>query len=352
MRKLFGVSALFFGLVFSSTPAHSTENFYNNQTTIYPSGCATLLQMGPDFHGETEEIISKDTLYLWDSDSVVRLPVDVIVYRMGCQEENRSAIIVRVGVQPVDDGQQSFVRVPFAFGEIDGVVYPLRLATEPNSHLPANAASMGEGQIINYYLDGRAFGQSDFGFDNWMLPEQYNNGFTLHLVDPRGFAGIFNYYSHYVPPYFDELKSETMPINGRLSGAWVTPGAEDQGFLISFNELFSSNGLLSMVFLSWYTFDQEGNPMWLVGNALYNPGDDSVEFEVTLVENGQFLGPKKADRTNVGTIKLTAKSCTEIQTNYDLAGLSMGSGNFLLTRVFDMETAGYACQDLGNRLMQ
>jgi hypothetical protein len=152
--------------------------------------------------------------------------------------------------------------------------------------------------------------------------------------------------------------SPPFPLSGRLSGNWVVAGAADQGFLISVSELVGDDAggpedhLQSplLMFLSWYTYDAEGNLLWLTGAAQFEQGATHVSVPIELVTNGEFLGTKVADRKVVGNVTLTGNNCNDLGFEYDLNDIALGSGTKRLKRLFSLETAGYTCRDLEARI--
>lgn len=347
MKRIF-IQLLF--LIALSSNAHAFENFFTNFSTLYPSGCATLLQAPVNLQGYTEQIIPAQILPMWDSDAGISVPTEVTVSRMGCADSGRSVVIIKIHIPNYADGIQSSVAAPIAAGEIDGLIYPMSLQEGPNSYLVSQIVML-EGNTYEFFLDGPMMNQNMFGFDNFMIPSQYNNEFEIHLVDPLTFDGSFHGFANTIPTYTGNLKSYSIPLNGRLTGNWVSPDASDQGFLISFNEYATTERIdSSLIFLSWYTYDQNGNMLWLTGNAFYEMGDHTVRVDINLTNNGEFLGSRKADRRVIGYVELTAYSCSELGLHYDLSGFGMGSGDLTLKRIFHLEIAGYACNDLQERI--
>jgi len=102
--------------------------------------------------------------------------------------------------------------------------------------------------------------------------------------------------------------------------------------------------------MSWYTFDQNGNLLWLTGNSRYELGESSVEFPIVLVQDGTFMGTEPAQRSEAGTGRIKAFGCNQLVLSYDLNAIGLGDGALGLQRMFSMETAGYACRDAQARI--
>jgi hypothetical protein len=277
------------------------------------------------------------------SNQIAELDVDVTITRIGCTEKDRSIILVSLTLPRTDDGITNVVRVPLVFGQNDEAIYPLRLSREPHSYL-ANSEYLVEGETGVFFLDA--------GYPYTMLPSQYNDEFVLHFVDKLVWYGNLDLgHTVTIPPYENQLLENSLPLSGRHSGLWVVPEVPDQGFLLSVNEFDSLHAGPLVIFLSWNTFDLDGDLLWLTGSTSFPVSSSEVSVDLILVENGEFLGSRHADRSIVGTIQLHARSCTSIEVNYDLDSIGLGSGDFTLTRPFNLEPAGFACQDDERRRM-
>jgi hypothetical protein len=105
-----------------------------------------------------------------------------------------------------------------------------------------------------------------------------------------------------------------------------------------------------VIFFSQYTFDAESRPLWLVGNAEFEPGTSEVTIPIVKVTNGEFRGSKRAEREIVGSVTLTANSCNDLSFEYDYSSLGLGTGTRRLQRLYSLETAGYDCRDYEARV--
>ena len=164
----------------------------------------------------------------------------------------------------------------------------------------------------------------------------------------------------WINPTGESLNANSrLPLSGRLSGNWVVEGASDQGFVIAISELVpdaavpAPEDLLDsplLMFLSWYTYDANGDLLWLTGAAQFAMGDTEVTIPIEDVSNGEFLGGKTADRSVVGSVTITGNNCNDLSFQYDLGDIGLGSGTKHLERLFSLETAGYVCRDLEARM--
>jgi hypothetical protein len=286
------------------------------------------------FNDSNSESIHAGTIPLeaWTANGRETVDIEVEILRVGCAEKDRSVILVQLHYPVEGDSGDGIVRVPF----IEAGDYPLALALNREPHtLPSYDEYLEEGDRQVYFLQNGL---------TWVpiFSSFYNGAFELQFLDSyHGKVGPVIQ----IPAYENQLQASELALTGRLSGIWVVPEARDQGFLISVSEILSSHSRPLVIFLSWNTFDSDGNPLWLSGASTFSEFDSDVEIELILVENGEFLGTKEASRSAVGSIRLYVVSCTEIKAQYALETIGLGTGEIKLTRLFDLETAGFTCQD-------
>ena len=166
---------------------------------------------------------------------------------------------------------------------------------------------------------------------------------TVPAIDVRSFQGAWNVY-----PFFDngvilvsdiqgglfvlraELPlAENAPINGRLSGAWVSPGLNDQGLTLIVGENIHG----PFVFFAWFMF-LDGQPLWLAGDTAFEYGEDEIDIPTQRLEGLAFLEPGNdtATRIDVGTLRLHAHGCNLLHLEYDF-GTELGSGQLDMERL-------------------
>ncbi len=321
----------------------SWDNFNENPFTLYPPGCATNLEEIVLSTGGQELIVSG----VLDADSVgeATVPVFLELFRIGCADANRSVLVLTLEVVESDNGQNDQARIPTFYLVNDNKVGRLRPTRDPNTN-QADAT----GTLIfeslgrqTFYLDSVTPFQADFEFWDDLFPDDFNDGFELEIAQRVAPDFVID-----VSDYTDELQPDSMPLNGRHSGVWVSDGASDQGFVISFSEL-EGNFTEGVIFFSWYTFDAEGNNVWLVGNTNFAHGDTEVELELLWVTDGSFLGDRTAARTSAGSAIISARNCATLDMSYVLEALGLGSGIIELKRISKLETMGYNCMDAQTR---
>lgn len=377
--KLTPIPIVILACCWSLVRADRPDPYYVDQALApYPPGCVTLPARQADLYGENSVLFWSGSLRL---ELVQKAPghpksglVEASMYRVGCAEPNRSVIMMEFRLPAEwDDPLHSRLMLPVFTAEGPGGFHnvPFELKAEPSAW-----GQSPEQQSLTKH----ALGDYTGGWDNprlfvWRyildiapagagwepLADFYNNAFLL-----QGYSsGNTDRFFIEVPATRSVIEpNPALPLNGRLTGTWVEPGATDQGFLLSFSNPVPVDGSGGaspqrpelLVFLSWYTFDSNGEQLWLAGNARFSPGATEVSVPVIRVVNGQFLGPLTESgqgvdpRITAGTVHLRALSCDALELDYDLGALELGAGTLQLQRLFALETAGYPCRDYGARL--
>lgn len=357
--------------------------FTGNPYGPYPPGCITLPPAQAGLYGE-------HAVKFWSGQIQLELvhkldPTDpaknlgwarLDLFRVACAELDRSVILVefRLPVEWVDPKYATLVLPTFAIEAIgypDWYHYaPLDLKPEPNS--------WGRPLEQQDFMK-RAFGDYTGGWDD---PRRYTWRYVLDVGAGASYvsysgADLAEYYNRidglylfrgdvwndepdlFIPvPATAQLlePNPSLPLNGRLSGTWVEQGAADQGFLLSFSNPVPP-GLQAaapekselVAFLSWFTFDTQGNPLWFSGNARFPQGSDEVSMPIVEVIGGEFLEATAAMRSVVGSARLRARSCNQLEFEYDLSDRDLGSGSMQLQRLDALEVAGYSCRDYDAR---
>ncbi len=344
-------------LLFASCSIQAYENFIENPTAPYPAGCATIPDSQTFIYGDNVERVYDEELTLTDStDLSTELPVNVHVYRVACAEPNRSVIWIEFEIPAFLNPDETFYLTPQMQAFVNGESIPMRLTGEPNTwgsatepdgfaHVIGGYQEFSNGAELTwiYVLDNLSLYSTFSDPDVFMSAAQYNDAFELDL------SSLNSTWTIEIPSTFDTLNANSrIPLSGRLSGNWVVNGVPDQGFVIAISEL--TNSLDPLMFLSWYTYDNDGKLLWLTGAAQFEIGDTRITIPIELVTNGQFLGTKTADREVVGSVIITANDCNDLSFHYELNDLNLGSGDETLQRLFSLETAGYVCRDLEARV--
>jgi len=357
-------------LTLGCSAARANPNFVSNPWLPYPPSCVRAMGIAALDAPDSGAVSFHSSLIdLFDAQSGDRIPVTFSAYRSPCAESGRSLIWIEFrlanpfAAQDVELGLPVFVAEPRKNWR-----YLMNLVTEPNGwgargHVERERTyltSEMKGYLAQYFNDN---GERRWVFllDNgpeyleeiprWGLgPSDYNAAFTLWLRYPP-----YDYLSIEVPATIDLLAGATapLPLSGRHSGIWVVEGAANQGVQLSIAEQVGrhSDGrpgvpdLPLSAFFSLYTFDADGQPLWLVGNAEFAAGADEVRIPILRVRHGEFRGGKPAAREPAGSIVLRSHSCNDLGFEYDFSELALGAGTRRLQRLFSLETAGYDCRD-------
>ncbi len=138
------------------------------------------------------------------------------------------------------------------------------------------------------------------------------------------------------PP--DTKPNSPIPIDGSISGSYVVEGLLDQGFVLT----VGNNPQGRFIFVTWYTFDASGQPLWLVGNDFLSNNAGQITLTMQRLQGLSFLNfsAQRANRENVGAMTLVAVDCNTLQADFDFGAL--GASNLTLKRLTNIQ--GRDCQ--------
>jgi hypothetical protein len=353
---------------------YPVDSYYSgNHWSPYPPACVTVPLRQLDLYGDNVALVYEGTINLKlatnSSDTVpgrTLAPVNLKVFRIACAEADRSVILVEFTLLDKSNSLQAGRQ--FELPDVEGSTafdpFPFELKPEPNTH----------GQtLLQQAVTLRTFGDYTDGWDDvdrfsWRyildvspfanfwgpyVSEYYNGSFGLGFITGPSSSSWIS-----VPSTRSVLTpNHELPINGRLSGNWVEPGTRDQGFLLSVStpvpptvtaEIPEHEAML--VFLAWYTFDADGEMLWLTASGSAPQGSSTVDLDFVQVKHGEFMGPQRMQHSIVGKGRLQARNCNWLELDYDLESLGLGSDRVRLTRVFELEIAGYHCRDYRARI--
>jgi beta-glucanase (GH16 family) len=138
----------------------------------------------------------------------------------------------------------------------------------------------------------------------------------------------------YVIDYVRVYQQGAAPtLDGSVSGAYVAAGLNDQGFIVTVGENPSGN----FFFVAWFTYDEDGNQRWLVGNDFYQTGVSSIDLTMQEVTGLKFLdfSDSTGSRRDFGTITFTVTECGRLQADYDFG--ESGTGTLDLIKFGNIE---------------
>ena len=352
-------------------------------STPYPPACASQLPEELDPSDPNVALVWSGLLALESANrgegpyvSIRYRQMNADIYRVGCSEPGRSVIVVELRMPDYWDANTgAYVYSPLFLPEFRGFAedytVPFELKPEPNAR----------GQSLQQYLLTRTVvGDLTEGWDDatqyrwryvldlsplgagWADTSDYYNDYFLLAVDPGKRSPEINIA---IPATADVLQaSASLPLNGRLGGTWIEAGAADQGFLLTFGQAVPGAGTVVEnpenselhVFLSWFTFDAQGDSLWLVGDTRFAQGADSVSLALWQVSAAQFMGgwvesgAAYDPLVPAGELHLQANNCNALEVTYELEAVGLGSGEMILERLLAQEIAGFSCRDRQARL--
>ena len=195
----------------------------------------------------------------------------------------------------------------------------------------------------NLYVSGNYIFQANYQAGMRILRIDHGQSVSLTEVayfdtnpedDSREFSGAWNVY-----PFFDngtilvsdinnglfilhasltDDASESSPLNGKISGLWISEGLNDQGITLFVGE----SSLGPYIFFAWFTY-LDGEPFWLVGNTQFEYGADEVSIPTQRLDGLPFVTPgdETANRQDIGLLNLHVHGCNELHIQYDFAEL-------------------------------
>lgn len=333
--------------------------FGDSLFAIYSPGCVTVPAVQTALYGENAVKFFEGRLSLVNArNPPAKVDAIIAAYRVACADNNRSVIWISFSIPPELDSSTLYQMPQISFRTNDGFRAEFSLSREPGGspYLGPTAQIIGNADEYPSAKDKPR---------TWIyILQEEANGWDQPAITPTIYNGSFKlqFYGSGVGPMpelavpsTEELLSPNpfMPLNGRLSGNWVMDGAPDQGIMLAVSELVAGSmpspdeiaESKLLMFLSWYTFDAQGNPLWLTGSAQFLPGESEVSLSLDLVSQGEFLGQTGGQRTQAGSLNLRAISCGQIDVDYDLSGIGLGSGETQLKRLFSLEISDYPCSD-------
>lgn len=116
-------------------------------------------------------------------------------------------------------------------------------------------------------------------------------------------------------------------ISPRIGGTWYDPAQSGQGITV---ELIDDGRVL----LYWFTFDDQGDPAWLIAEG--HPNARDIRLFAQTVSGGLFppnLDPDLIDRRDWGSIDLTFDQCDRGSMRWETSAAGFRSGSMPLQRL-------------------
>ncbi len=341
-------SALCTMLAMAQMQPAGQENFLSSADSLVPPNCLTDPLPGPA-GSITEGVVSfpvSEAINGPDTDVRIR------IWRAACHETQRSAVLLQF-----ENVTGDFFAVPF--------LGPLLIGNQSNGFSAASYRTRANDFAMPTQLDLQTSwflnnGVSDpylveigpllTGQDSNELDiEEYQQAFGLTFLAFNNQGEPSSIETVDVPAASASdmaTQFDLAPLSGRFSGNWVAQDTRDQGILLSISELPDRN---LVAFMAWFTYGADGEQAWFTANTLFEIGDNQISLNINQGSNGQFQSIQPATRTVVGAATLRVINCAQLELQFDLASVGLGSDTIILERLFAGEIAGYACRDLPAR---
>jgi hypothetical protein len=140
----------------------------------------------------------------------------------------------------------------------------------------------------------------------------------------------------------NECNNTTKALPNGVTGAWFDVTRSGEGFT---NYLFEQEGQ-QMAAVTWYTYDNNGQQMWLSGSGLVT--DNSIEIQEMKQHTGANLFNGSTQSTNVGSLSMTWNNCHEAFVDYDFSPANLGSGKFNLSQLTVIDNTSCDLQNKKN----
>ncbi len=129
----------------------------------------------------------------------------------------------------------------------------------------------------------------------------------------------------------NECGSTNKSLQIGMSGAWFDPSRSGEGFTVYISE---TNGT-QMADVTWYTYDSNGNQLWLSGQG------EVSDQSVTITEMNQFTGANlfngTAQSTAYGSLSMSWNDCNQAVIDYDFSTINLDSGQFDVNQLTNLD---------------
>lgn len=281
----------------SLTPGTPQANPYR----AYPPSCAA--DPLPDASGSNGVILSQD-LPLYTKDANGRTTpetVKVTLWRIACSSGNsktpynatgqgsNSMTLLRFDRSAANEGATDRIpTMPLVQIQQAGIGYDdaaslVRVAAEPNTVISEAPFDSPIIYSTTYVLENFPFGE-DYN-------HQFNQAFKL-LVDPQD-TDVANYpTAEFDVPAYAPTQGTYPDANGPLfldgyaAAQWINLDTDD-GLLVQIAEQYDGGGAMTrQLVFDLLVRDLDGNPFWLVGNAVFPLGAKEIEVGAYYLGNG------------------------------------------------------------------
>jgi hypothetical protein len=139
----------------------------------------------------------------------------------------------------------------------------------------------------------------------------------------------------------------TIQVPHGLTGAWWDPALNGQGLLLEEMESPTNPAAPNSVTGFWFTYDDQGRPLYLVGSGEYRGGKIVMDVVTTTGgRHGSDLVAAQVQRTAWGQVEIIPQSCSSLRITYRKNGQA-NTGTVAFTRFADalgMTTHNQICE--------
>jgi len=295
-----------------------------NGFRAYPPSCAA-----DPLPNASSSLYKRVTMPLFvgftNSGAVVTENATITVWRLACSSSGNPTTYNPTGafnamtllrIDRADDSAPNSPRVPFfqvKQGSIDftsgGTYNPksaIRVATEPNTVISEASFDSPIPVSTTYVLENYPYeGAGYFTF---------SDAFTLRIDPGLGTSAIVDIaMDAYAPTQSDYPDAyNPLPLDGYAAAQWFN-SEFNEGLIVQVAEAYdAANPLRRQLGFDLLTEDTNGDPLWLVGNAAFDPkasGVTSLKLDLGYLVNGNTLKPW-------GTATVQMNSCNELKVTY------------------------------------
>lgn len=219
--------------------------------------------------------------------------------------------------------------IPVAFVSQGGPELPVRLVPEPNTlgSFFTTQATLNQTYVVEFASTG--------------LTINLNQAFSF-----RAFDGTSNVLTGTIAAYTPSAYPDSaLPslISGRITGSFFDTAHPGEGIFLEIGE----TGGVPVLFFAWFTYDTQGIPFWLIGQASVPEGTRTIQIPTQFFANGGFAGNfTNAQGFAWGTVTMSFPTCDRMTLQFTSGavpnGVPTGNGTRNWSRLLGAD--GFACE--------
>ena len=258
----------------------------------------------------------------------------ITVFRLPCAD-GLSVTLLEID-RPSDASSTYYPTLPGVTVTQSGVAtdYPIRYSDDVNTFFASNYANsplyVSNVYVLeNYYNDNAPY-------------LNYNNAFTLTIDNFASSGGNlfdFGMSAYHTSDY--AAASQPLPISGHMSTNWGNPNQSGEGIILQVYDQGGGTPLRRVLSFAWFTYDDNGFPLWIYGDTFFNVGARTVTVPTLYYSNGFFAGSLAAGVpfSAWGNVTFSFPDCTHMNISYNGDASPINSGHKQGTKTF--ERVGY-----------